>query len=72
MRRHFILHRRQSVEIRLEVNQILIGHALIGGIREGGIEVLTAGSDAMFHGVYKVDGGPVANAGLLVGEMFGT
>jgi hypothetical protein len=22
----------------------------------------------MFHGVYKVDGGPVANAGLLVGR----
>src|SRR4029079_12707897 len=43
-------------------------HALIGEIREGGIEVLTAGSDAMFHGVYKVDGGPVSNAGLLVGR----
>src|SRR6476646_1336641 len=66
VRGHRVFHCRQGIEIRLEVDEVLIGHALIGCVRERGIEVHAARSDSPLHGVDEVERAPIADAGLLV------
>jgi hypothetical protein len=67
-RRHLVVHRRKTVEIRLEVDQILIGHALVGRIGKGRVEIGAVRRHPSFHRVDEIERGPIADAGALVGR----
>src|SRR4249920_2118037 len=66
MWRHLTLHRRQRVEIGLEVDEILIGHALVRIIGKRRIKMLAPRRDAHLHGVDEIDRAPSPDTTLLV------
>jgi len=66
MRRRRVFHRRQGIEIGLEVDEVLISHALIGCVRKRRIEVNSTRCDSALHRVDEVERAPISNAGLLV------
>ena len=68
VRRHLVLHRRQAVEIGLEVDQVLKAHALVRGVGKRRIEILAVGCHAALHRVDEVERAPIADACLLVGR----